>query len=227
MIKILLAEDEKELNNFICTSLQNEGFDVTVCFNGKEAYEKLQNQNFDLLLSDIMMPLMDGFSLAEKTRKITKTMPIVFLTAKDDKLSKQFGYNLGIDDYIVKPFDIDELIYKIRAILRRANISVQKVISIGNLLMNQDEHSAYLNGEELLLTVREFDILFKLLSYPKKTFTRSALMNEFWDYDSSATSRTVDVCVAKLRDKTANCNGFEIVTVHGLGYKAVINETVE
>lgn len=144
------------------------------------------------------------------------------MSAKDDKPSKLYGYKLGIDDYITKPFDLDELMLKVAALLRRAKIANDKELTVGNLVMNADEHSAYVNGEELSLTVREFDLLFKLLSYPKKSFTRSALMEEFWDFDSSATSRAVDVYMAKLRDKTSICNGFEILTVHGLGYKAVL-----
>ncbi|MDE5911441.1 MAG: response regulator transcription factor, partial [Clostridia bacterium] len=171
---------------------------------------------------DIMMPKVDGFDLAEKARLIDKNMPIVFMTAKDDKPSQLLGYRLGIDDYIVKPFDVDVLIMKIGAILRRAKIESEKTITVGNFSMNIEERTALVDGEEIALTVREFDLLFKFLSYPKKTFTRSALMEEFWDFDSSATSRTVDVYMAKLREKTSKCNGFEIQTVHGLGYKAVL-----
>ena len=129
---------------------------------------------------------------------------------------------MGIDDYVTKPFDIDIFLLKIKAVLRRSAIKKTNQIEAGNLMLNADEHTAYVNGEELQLTVREFDLLFKLLSYPKKTFTRSQLMEEFWDYDSSSTSRTVDVYMAKLREKTAECTGFEIVTMHGLGYKAVL-----
>jgi DNA-binding response OmpR family regulator len=169
-----------------------------------------------------MMPKMDGFALAEEIRGLNKQVPILFMTAKDDKPSKLYAYKLGVDDYVVKPFDADVLMLKVAAILRRAGIEATKTLTVGNLTMNSDEHTAYVDGEELPLTVREFDLLFKFLSYPKKTFTRSALMEEFWDYDSSATSRTVDVYMAKLRDKTAGCDGFEILTVHGLGYKAVL-----
>ena len=148
-----------------------------------------------------------------------KVTPIIFTTAKDDKPSKMYGYKLGIDDYVTKPFDIDVLLMKISVLLRRAKIENEKKITIGNFTMDKEERTAVLNGEEIALTVREFDILFKFLSFPKKTFTRSQLMAEFWDYDSSATSRTVDVYVAKIREKTQDCDGFEIVTVHGLGYK--------
>ncbi|HBN12754.1 MAG TPA: DNA-binding response regulator, partial [Clostridiales bacterium] len=169
-----------------------------------------------------MMPELDGFGLAAKVRESDKQIPILFMTALDDKPSKQLGYKIGIDDYVVKPFDCDLLMLRVGALLRRANIERSRELVAGNLRMNKDEHTAYVDGEELNLTVREFDLLFKLLSFPKRTFTRSQLMDEFWDYDSSATSRTVDVYIVKLREKTAACNGFEIVTVHGLGYKAVL-----
>lgn len=222
MANLLIVEDDKELNGLVCSYFENNGYKVVGCFNGEEALEEFENNNYDIILTDIMMPKMDGFSLVEKIRAINSQVPIIFMTARDDKFSKQLGYKIGVDDYIVKPFDIDELLLKVGAILRRANISNDKKLTVGNLTLDQEEHMAYLNGEELSLTVREFDLLFKLLSFPKKTFTRSQLMEEFWDYDSSATSRTVDVYMAKLRDKTSTCDGFEIITVHGLGYKVVL-----
>ena len=222
MIKIFVVEDDMDLNRFVSTSLRNAGYDVVSCFDGLEALDRMDEEKCDLLLTDIMMPRMNGFELAESVRATDKTMPIVFMTAKDDKSSKMLGYNIGIDEYITKPFDMDILLMTIKAILRRAKIETEKEITIGNFSMNIEERTATLSGEEISLTVREFDILFKLLSYPKKTFTRSALMAEFWDYDSSTTSRTVDVYMAKLREKTSQCDGFEIATVHGLGYKVVL-----
>ncbi len=222
MPRILVVEDDKDLNRLISCCLRGEGHDITSAFDGEEALKYFGEGKFDLLLTDIMMPKVDGFGLAERTKLTDKNIPIVFMTAKDDKPSQLLGYRLGIDDYIVKPFDIDVLIMKIGAILRRAKIESEKTINVGNFTMNIDERTALIDGEEISLTVREFDLLFKFLSYPKKTFTRSALMEEFWDFDSSATSRTVDVYMAKLREKTARCNGFEIQTVHGLGYKAVL-----
>ena len=224
MLNILFVEDEKELNSFVSTYLKGEGFNVKSCFDGEEAIKAFMDGDVDLVLSDIMMPRLDGYGLAEKIRKIDGKVPIIFLTARDDKMSKQFGYKLGIDDYITKPFDIDEVVLKIKAIARRLDIEGKNKVQIGNLLLDKEEHSAYLDGQVLALTVREFDILYKMLSYPKKTFTRSQLMEEFWDYDSSATSRTVDVYMAKLREKTSACQGFQIVTVHGLGYKVVLDE---
>ena len=144
------------------------------------------------------------------------------LAARGEEYDKLFAFELGVDDYVVKPFDLDEFVLKIGALLRRARIHADRKLTAGNFTMNAEERAAYIDGEELPRTAREFDLLFKLLSNPKKTFTRSALMNEFWDYDSSATSRTVDVYMAKLREKPSACDGFELVTVHGLGYKAVL-----
>ncbi len=222
MVNILLVEDEKELNDILKTYLESEGYNVYQCFNGEEGFKAYNQNKIDLVLSDIMMPVVDGFKLAESIRNEDASVPIIFISAKDDKLSKKFGYKLLIDDYIVKPFDIDEMLMKIKALLRRANIEQTKLLTVGNLTMDVEEHTAYIDGKEANFTVREFDILYRLLSYPKKTFTRSKLMEEFWDFDSSATSRTVDVYVAKLREKTEQCDGFSIVTVHGLGYKAVL-----
>lgn len=222
MVKILVAEDDKALNELVCSMLTADGFEAVPCYDGAAALRATEEQSFDMLISDIMMPEMDGFALAERVRRADSHIPILFMTALDDKLSKQRGFNAGIDDYVVKPFDADILILRVRALLRRAYIEQSRELVAGNLRMNKDEHTAYVDGEELPLTVREFDLLFKLLSYPKRTFTRTQLMDEFWDYDSSATSRTVDVYMSKLREKTATCDGFEIVTVHGLGYKAVL-----
>lgn len=224
MAKLLIVEDDKGMNGSVCSYFESCGYEVKGCYNGIEALNEMENGNYDLIVSDIMMPQMDGFALAERIRSENQQIPIIFMTAIEDKFSKQLGYKIGIDDYITKPFDLDDLVLKVGAILRRTAISNDKKIEIGNLILDSAEHTAYLNGEELALTVREFDLLFKFLSYPKKTFTRSQLMDEFWDYDSSATSRTVDVYMAKLREKTKDCDGFEIITVHGLGYKAVLNE---
>lgn len=221
-MKILLVEDDESLNQLIKIYLKGNDYQVDSFTNGKDAYDSFVDTSYDMVITDIMMPIMDGFKLAEEIRKTNKSIPILFMSAKDDKPSKQLGYALGIDDYIVKPFDVDELIMKIKAILRRANIKESHTLVVGNLTMNEEEHTAYVDKEILQLTVREFDILYKLLSNPKITFTRSKLMDSLWDYDSSATSRTVDVYMAKIREKVQNCNGFEITTVHGLGYKVVL-----
>jgi DNA-binding response OmpR family regulator len=222
VIKILLAEDDDALGTLVKAYLDANGYEVTLCKNGLDALTALDKNNYSMVITDIMMPVMDGFALAKRIREQSKTLPILFMTAKDDKPSQQLGFALGIDDYIVKPFDLDIFALRVSAILRRTSIENSNLLVVGNLKMDKTEHNAYVDNEELPLTVREFDLLFKFLSYPKRTFTRSALMDEFWDYDSSATSRTVDVYMAKLREKTTKCNGFEIITVHGLGYKAVL-----
>lgn len=222
MLNILLVEDDKDLNSVITSYLNDSGFKVVNVYNGLDALKLLDEQVFDVILSDIMMPLCDGYQLAKEVRAFDMKIPIIFMSARDDKPSKQLGYRIGIDDYITKPFDLDELVFKLNALARRLNISSSNEIIIGNFKMNNDERSVEIDGEEIVLTVREFDILYKMLSYPKKTFTRSRLMEEFWDFDSSATSRTVDVYMAKIREKIKKCTGFEIQTVHGLGYKVVL-----
>lgn len=222
MVKILLAEDDKALNELVSSMLIENGYSVVSCHDGQETLGRLEEDVFDMIITDIMMPETDGFALAEAVRRTDAHIPILFMTALDDKPSKQRGYKIGIDDYVVKPFDADILLLRVGALLRRANIERSRELTAGNLRMNQEEHTAYVDGKELPLTVREFDLLFKLLSFPKRTFTRAQLMEEFWDYDSSATSRTVDVYMSKLREKTSVCTGFEILTVHGLGYKAVL-----
>ena len=222
MIKILVAEDDGALNDLVCAMLAKDGIEAVPARDGVQALQSFESGTFDMVISDIMMPGMDGFALAERIRRKDSRIPILFMTALDDKPAKQRGYGVGIDDYVVKPFDTDILLLRVRALLRRAHIEQSRELVAGNLRMNEEEQTAYVNGEDLPLTVREFDLLYKLLSYPRRTFSRAQLMDEFWDYDSSATSRTVDVYMSKLREKTAGCDGFEIVTVHGLGYKAVM-----
>lgn len=222
MIRILVVEDDKELNATVCKYLCLNGYEAVGCLNAVDAYDEMYGASFDLIISDIMMPKIDGFEFAETVRGLNKDIPILFMTAKDDMRSMQRGYKLGIDDYLVKPVNLEELLLKIGAILRRANISANKLLTIGRLTMNEDEQSCIYDGEEITLTVREFNLLFKLLSNPKKTYTRSQLMNEFWDIEATSGLRSVDVYMRKLREKFENCDEFEIVTVHGLGYKAVL-----
>ena len=227
MVKILVVEDDENLNKSICIFLTQKGFDVQACYNGDEAFDALYKNTFDLVISDIMMPKVDGYELAQNIRMQNKTIPIIFMTAKDDFSSKEKGFESGIDDYLVKPIDLQELYLRINAILRRANINDKKKLTVGNFTMDVEEHMAYINDEAINFTTREFDIVFKLLSFPKKTFSRTQLMNEFWNPDSFTGTRTVDVYITKIREKLANCKDFEIVTVHGLGYKAVIAEKSE
>ncbi|HIS44241.1 MAG TPA: response regulator transcription factor [Candidatus Scatomorpha merdigallinarum] len=223
MFKLLVVEDDRELNKTVCTYLGQNGYDALGCLGADEAYDAMYGgEVFDLIISDIMMPGTDGFEFAKTVRELDEDIPILFMTARDDFASKQRGFRAGIDDYMVKPVDLDELLLRIEALLRRSKIAHARRIEIGSLILDADEHTAYVDGEEVPLTVREFNIVYKLLSYPKKTFTRSQLMDEFWDGDTTSGLRTVDVYITKLRSKFAGCEDFEIVTVHGLGYKAVL-----
>ncbi len=222
MFKILVVEDDKDLNRAVCSFLNQSGYETVGCPNANDAYNAMYEDTFDLIVSDIMMPGSDGFEFAKTVRGLNEEIPILFMTARDDFASKQRGYRIGIDDYMVKPIDLDELFLRIGALLRRAKIASSHRLEIGKLILDADERTAVLDGGEIPLTVREFNILYKLLSYPKKTFTRTQLMDEFWDAESNTAPRAVDVYITKLRDKFSECTDFEIVTVHGLGYKAVI-----
>lgn len=215
MINILVIEDDEKLNYIVCSFLNNKGYRAISCKNGSEAFDRILEEPVNLIISDIMMPEMDGFELAAEIRRQDKSIPILFMTARDDMSAKQKGYSLGIDDYMVKPIEMDELLLRVSALLRRANIRNERKLEVGSLVLNEEETTAYLNGEEVSLTVREFNILFKLLSYPKRTFTRAQLMDEFWGYDTESTPRTVDVSITKLRDKLSDCDDVEIVTVRG------------
>jgi DNA-binding response OmpR family regulator len=222
MINILVVEDDTKLNHAVCTHLSNNGFCAKGCLKVQDAYDAMYNSLYDLIVSDIMMPGIDGFELAETVRGINKTIPILFMTAKDDMLSKQKGFHLGIDDYMVKPIELDELVLRVKALLRRANIEAEKKLTVGNMVADADAVTIAIDGREIPVTTREFNILYKLLSYPQKTFTRMQLMDEFWGIESETSLRAVDVYITKLRDKLSDCNGFEIITVRGLGYKAVL-----
>ena len=223
MFQVLVVEDDQELNRTVCAYLNQNGYQALGCLNANEAYDAMYGGTlFDLIISDIMMPGVDGFAFARTVRELNQEIPILFMTARDDFASKQRGFQAGIDDYMVKPIDLDELLLRMEALLRRARIASSKKLTVGGLTLDAEEHTAYLNGEEIPLTVREFNLIYKLLSYPKKTFTRSQLMDEFWDSASASGTRTVDVYMVKLREKFADCADFEIVTVHGLGYKAVL-----
>ena len=222
MIHILVVEDDERLNRLVCTYLNDSGFQTKGCLNARDAYDEMYNQLYDLIISDIMMPEIDGFEFAQNVRRVNQRIPILFMSAKDDLPSKQKGIQLGIDDYMDKPVDLDELVLRVRALLRRANIETERKITVGNLTLDADALSAEVNGEEISLTTREFNIIYKLLSYPKKTFSRAQLMDEFWEMDSDTSLRAVDVYMTKLRSKLAECDGFKIVTVRGLGYKAVL-----
>lgn len=178
MINILVLEDDMKLNQAVCTYLNDSGFRAKGCLNAKEAYDELYNNLYELIISDIMMPEIDGFEFAETIRRVNKHIPILFMSAKDDLPSKQKGFQLGIDDYMVKPVELDELLLRVRALLRRANIEMERKLVAGNLELDADAMTAVVNAEEIPVTTREFNILYKLLSYPNKTFSRAQLMDQ-------------------------------------------------
>ncbi len=221
MFNIILVEDDKSLNRSLVEYLKIKGYEVKGFLSAADALSAMAGRNVDLVISDIMMPGMDGFEFAGAVRSVNENLPILFLTARDDFEAKQLGYMAGIDDYMTKPVNFEELNLHIGALLRRVKAAESKKLQIGSLTMDMEEHVAIVENEEIPLTPREFNILFKLLSYPKKTFTRGQLMDEFWDLDSETTLRAVDVYMTKLRDKFSSCDDFKIVTVRGLGYKAV------
>ncbi len=221
MIHVLVVEDDVKLNQIVCASLNASGYAARGCLNASDALDALAEGGIDVIVSDIMMPGVDGFELVSHVRSINKTIPILLMTARDDMAAKRRGFGAGIDDYMVKPIDVDELLLRIEALLRRARIEAEKRLVIGETVLDAEEMSAYVSGEEVALTVREFNILYKLLSYPKRTFSRAQLMDEFWSGESSASLRAVDVYITRIREKFSASEDFKIVTVHGLGYKAV------
>lgn len=224
MNKLLIVEDDYEMNNLMCKFLRSKGFGVEGCFNANDAYDAMYNNSFDLIISDIMMPQIDGYEFADTVRKINESIPILFVSARDDMASKIRGFNVGIDDYMVKPIELDELEMRVTANLRRANINTNRKIELTDFVMDANANTVKYKDEEIGLTLREFNILYKLLSYPNKTFSRAQLMDEFWDADTDTSPRAVDVYITKLRDKCSRIDCFSINTIHGLGYKVVLHE---
>ena len=216
MIKILVVDDDAKLTQSVCTYLNDSGYDAKGCLSAQAAYDAMYSHIYDLIISDIMMPGIDGFEFAETVRGLNKNVPILFMSARDDLPAKQRGFDLGIDDYMVKPVDFSELLMRVRALLRRANIEASRKLTVGSLVLDADALSATVNGEDIPVTTREFNIMYKLLSYPNHAFSRSQLMDEFWGVESATSLRAVDVYITKLRDKFSVCPDFEIKTRLGL-----------
>ena len=223
MIKIIVVEDDVKLNNLIKTNLEKNSYVVDSAYNPNEAFLKMEKSSYNLIISDIMMPEMDGFEFAKIIRDINKEIPILFITAKDGFEDKKLSYEIGVDDYMVKPIDINELVLRVGALLRRAKINAEHKLTIGNSVLNSETLSITTKDEEIILPLKEFKILFKLLSYPNKIFTRSQIMNDCWGMYSESIDRTIDVHITHLREKLENNKDFSIITVRGLGYKAVTN----
>lgn len=224
MIKIIVVEDDVKLNNLIKIVLEKSNYIVDSVYEPYEALEKMENNVYHLIISDVMMPNMNGFDFVKEIRETNKDIPILFITAKDEFEDKLIGFSVGADDYMVKPIDIKELVLRVNALLKRAKINMEHKLVISNTTLDFDSLTVYHNDEATILPLKEFKILFKLLSYPNKIFTRGQIMNDCWGMYSESLDRTIDVHITHLREKFANNNDFSIVTVRGLGYKAVIND---
>ncbi|OPJ65927.1 response regulator transcription factor [Clostridium chromiireducens] len=221
MFHILIVEDDKELCELFSTVLVKNGYKATCARDGIEALDILDREYIDLIISDIMMPNMDGFELTKTIRETQFNIPILIITARESFQDKQRGFMLGTDDYMVKPIDVNEMILRVGALLRRAKSINERKQCVGETILEYDSLSVYQNGETILLPQKEFLILYKLISYPGRIFTRQQLMDEFWGLDTETDIRTVDVHINRLRDRFKNNNDFEILTVRGLGYKVV------
>ena len=221
MVKILIVEDNNKLRKLIDVYLTHNGYKTYNATDGLEALEIINNNMIDLVICNIMMPNMDGFELVEELREIYTNLPILIVTAKESKEDKILGFKLGIDDYMVKPIDLEELLMRVKALLRRANINNEHKLTIGDVVLDYDKLTVTKENEKIELPQKEFYLLYKLLSYPNKIFTRMQLMDDIWGMDVKSDEQTVNVHIRRLREKFSNYNEFEIVTVRGLGYKAV------
>ncbi|HHT95051.1 MAG TPA: response regulator transcription factor [Clostridia bacterium] len=220
MFNILIVEDDKNLRKLIGTVLKQNGFNVLCANDGEQALEVLDSTKADLIICDIMMPNMDGYELTESLRWSNYNMPILMITAKETLEDKRKGFLSGADDYMVKPINTDEMLLRVNALLRRSKIATEHRIEVGDVIIDYDTLSVQKDTERIVLPKKEFLLLFKLMSYPKKIFTRQQLMDDIWGLDSETDERTVDVHIKRLREKLVNIDEFEIVTVRGLGYKA-------
>lgn len=221
MINILVVEDDVKLNKLFSTVLNRNNYRTYSAIDGSEALKILDSEHIDLIVSDIMMPNMDGYELTKALRDADYNLPILIITAKEDFKDKQKGFNIGIDDYMVKPINVNEMVLRVGALLRRAQIVNTRKIEMGNTTLDYDSLTAVVGDYEFLLPQKEFQLLYKLLSYPNKIFTRQQLMDEIWGMDSETDERTVDVHINRLRDRFKNSLDFKIVTIRGLGYKVV------
>ena len=220
MFSILVVEDDEILNKMICVKLKQEAYRVFVAYDGEEALEILDKEHVDLIICDIMMPKMDGYQLTKELRSSAYTLPILMITAKNQLEDMEKGFHAGTDDYMIKPIHMKEMVLRVKALLRRAQIGNEKKLKLGNTALDYDALTVSINEEVIDLPPKEFFLLFKLLSNPNKIFTRQELMDEIWGMDSEADDRTVDSHIKKLRRKFEECPDFEIVTIRGLGYKA-------
>ncbi|MNW38964.1 Heme response regulator HssR [compost metagenome] len=221
MINILIVEDDKKLQDLFCAVLKKNNFNPIPASDGEQAIGMMDKAQIDMVISDILMPNMDGFEFIKLVRNYSSTIPILLITAKDSFEDKRQGFIIGTDDYMVKPVDVNEMILRIHALLRRSKILLENKIQFGDTILNYDSLTVSHSGKEFRLSQKEFLVLYKLMSYPNKTFTRQNLIEEIWGSDSESDERTVDVHINRIRDKLKDNYDFKIVTVHGLGYKVV------
>ncbi len=221
MIKILLVEDEKSVRALTKVKLKDK-YDIVEAEDGLKAFDIIENEHVDIMIVDVMMPNMDGYEFVKELRALGDDTPVIMLTAMDSFAHKKKGYDLGIDEYLTKPIDYEELTWHIEAILRRYKINSEKEIKIGEFVISEEGMSVFWRGERIDLTETEFKLLYKLLSYPGVIFTKQQLMDEIWGYDSESDYSTIKVYVNRLRNKLEGCDAFEILAARGVGYKAEI-----
>jgi len=222
MLNILIVEDEAAIRLLTKTKLRNE-YNIIEAANGVQALEVLEHKHIDLIIADIMMPEMNGYEFVQSLRDSGDMTPVIMLTAMSTFAHKKKGFATGIDDYMVKPIDYEELKWRIEALLRRAQIANEKRIVVGSLTLRSEYLTAELNGISISLTEKEFDLLYKLLSYPGIIFTKQQIMDEIWGYDTETDYNTIKTYISRLRNKFKDCKDFELVSVRGLGYKAIIH----
>ena len=221
MLKILIAEDDKELRQLFSHVLIKNGYTVTGVSNGQQALDAMENDFFDLIISDIMMPVMDGYTLVRQLRDSGNTIPVLMITAKDAFDDMRLGFQFGVDDFMVKPINISEMVLRVKALLRRAQMINDRRQTIGNTVLECDSLTAIVNGVSSVLPQKEFMMIYKMAAFPGKIFTRQQLMDEIWGYDSESDTHTVDVHIGRLRDRFRDNQDFKIVTIRGVGYKVV------
>lgn len=224
ILKILIVEDEKSLLELYSIVLKKEGYETLQACNGQEAWDVMERVHVDLVITDVLMPVMDGYEFVKLLREENPLLPVLMITAKDDFSSKRRGFSLGTDDYMTKPVDVKEMVLRVKALLRRANIYAEKRMTVQKTRLDYDAMTVSREAESVMLPPKEFCLLYKLLSYPNKIFTRLQLMDEIWGRDSRSDAQTIDVHINRLRRKFQDNPDFEIVTVRGLGYKAVIGK---
>lgn len=221
MFKILIAEDDKELRQLFQHVLTKNGYAVTGVSNGEDAIQAMVESYYDLIISDIMMPKMDGYEMVRTLRQSGTTIPVMMITAKDAFDDMRLGFLSGSDDYMVKPVNINEMVLRVGALLRRAQMANERRQVIGNTVLECDSLSVHTGGETLILPQKEFMLLYKMVSFPGRIFTRQQLMDDIWGYSSETDTHTVDVHIGRLRERFRDNPDFKIVTMRGVGYKVV------